>query len=213
MSQCPQICSSVFESIDHVNIRLQVVKCIPSMTHRTRDIKRRLAAAFFFEDISHCQKDTYVHNDINRYTNQLTNAPEFKIGRKTDFHDIAARISLLDIAVDDGQHARLDLSIKKVVELHNEDIAFLGRRIRAIYQAIPTDISATLDRRIEAKIAMEVVAYRMQSLTVNRPRVKKFCLDGKEDFSQERSGMSLFLRKKSDLLGVVGSATGTANLK
>ncbi|RDW80066.1 hypothetical protein BP6252_04704 [Coleophoma cylindrospora] len=199
---CPQICTSVFTSIEHINVRLQVIKCIPSMTQRTRDVKRRLATACFFGDISYCHKDIYVHNDINRYTNHLTSAQEFKIGRKTDFHEVAARISLLDIAVDDGQHAGLDLSSKQVVELHNEDIVFLGRRIKAIYQAVPTDISATLDRRIEAKIAMEVVAYRIQSLTLHRPKPKPYRLDGREDFDQERSGMSSFLKKRPNLLGV-----------
>ncbi|RDW92448.1 hypothetical protein BP5796_01842 [Coleophoma crateriformis] len=208
--QCPQICSSVFTSIEHINIRLQVIKCIPSMTQRTRDIKRRLATACFFGDISYCHKDIYVHNDINKYTNHLTSAQEFKIGRKTDFHEVAARISLLDIAVNDGQHAGFDLSSKQVVELHNEDIVFLGRRIKAIYQAIPTDISATLDRRIEAKIAMEVVAYRIQSLTLNRPKPKTYRLVGKEDFEQERSGMSSFLKKRPNLLGV-GTPIDNAN--
>ncbi|KAL3422316.1 hypothetical protein PVAG01_06472 [Phlyctema vagabunda] len=195
---CPEICSSTYASIEQAILRFQATKSIPSTSARTRDLKRRLAAACFFDDVALCQSPTQLSNDINRYTNHLNQAPAFRaISKDTDFHDISARIALLDIAVDDGQYTGLDLSTRAAVALHNDDIEGLGRRIKAIWQAVPQDISASLDRKLEAKIAMEVVTYRiLYSLPVNKPKKEVFRLKGGENLQKEKKGMALFLERR-----------------
>lgn len=107
----------------------------------------------------------------------------------------------MDIAIDDGQYSGLNLDDRKVVKEHNKDIEVLGARVKAIWQSVPNNISATLHRKIEAKVAMDVVGYRilhtLRIPTKPKPKEDLFSLmRGHEDLEEEKTGMARFLVKK-----------------
>jgi len=191
-----EICASMFNYVEQATLRLQVVRCMPVTSLRLHDLRRRLAMAFYYDDLAYSIQPSHLLIDLYLITKRLDDPP-FKINERTDYHELAALISLLDIAVDNGQSVQLDLKDEQVERHFNEDVDALDARIKTLWSSI-NDAGASFISRIEAKEVMEAVRHRLIYAVRTQPRPKRSVFDEEveEDLDRERNSMRNFLSKK-----------------
>ncbi|KAH8811506.1 hypothetical protein F5884DRAFT_278129 [Xylogone sp. PMI_703] len=193
---CVDACGTLFKSVDPSTLRLHVINCIPSTSGRIHELRRRLALAFYFNNIKYTTKPSYSMINLNDIRIRLDDV-EFKANEQTDFRELAARITLLDIAVDDGRHEDLDLTNPKVEEEFNESVDALVSRIKAVLRATSTTAGAAFISRIEAKEVVDLVSNRIMTIRARRKaRISVFDpkkIKKEEDFSSEKKGLQRFL--------------------
>ncbi|RFU32528.1 hypothetical protein B7463_g3840, partial [Scytalidium lignicola] len=193
---CVEVCGTFFKVVEPSTLQLHVVNCIPSTSGRIHDLRRRLAMAFYFNDIKYIAKPSHSIINLDHIQNRLNDA-EFKINEKTDFRELAARITLLDIAVDDGRHEDLDLTDPDKENDFNESVDMLVSRIKAVLRATSTTAGAAFISRIEAKEVVDLVSNRIMTIRARR-KAKISIFDPKplkkeEDLSREQKLMQKFL--------------------
>ncbi|KAM3075851.1 hypothetical protein ACMFMG_006626 [Clarireedia jacksonii] len=195
-SSCQEICTSVFQSIDPAFLRLQIVQCIPCTSPYTHELRRRLSLAFYFNDHSKALQPPTLIIDLPEITQRLHDAP-FKITPETDYHELGSLILLLDIAVDNGRSADLDLKDPESETQFNNKVDALAMAITSISISYS---GAAYISRIEAKEVVELVGNRISNTVRSRLKPKHNIYDEslvglrrKEDFGQEQKGMSTFM--------------------
>lgn len=140
-------------------MRFQIIRCIPRTTARLHELRRRLALSSFFSDIGYASRPSYDHLDLWEITKRL-NEQKFKISRDTDHHELAALISILDIAIDNGQSTGSNLNDTVLESEFNTDVDELADRIKVIWSSI-NDGGASFMSRIDAKEVMEGLRNRL----------------------------------------------------
>lgn len=195
-SQTSEVCTALFKALESPTLQLNMVNCIPPTSARIHDLRRRLALAFYFNNIKYTSKPSYSTIDLEDIRNRL-NDPEFKVTDKTDFRELAARVTLLDIAVDDGQHEDLDLADPEQEDEFNTNVDMLVSRIKAVLRATSTTAGAAFISRIEAKEVVDLVSNRIMTIRTRRkPRSSIFdskAVKKEEDLSKEKRMMKKFL--------------------
>lgn len=112
----------------------------------------------------------------------------FKIDKDTDYVELAASMSILDIAVDNGRSVGIDLTNAEAEREFNTSIDALAARIKAIWSNI-NDTGASFISRIDAKEAMEGVRYRMIYTVRTRPKSKQSVFDNVRDDDDDAASM------------------------
>ncbi|TVY93188.1 hypothetical protein LAWI1_G003721 [Lachnellula willkommii] len=192
---CQRVCERLVECIDQPSLHLQVVDAIPSFHPRTHELRRRLAMCFFFDDIAYSIDHPHTTFELEKFMDRLRE-PAFEIGDKTDYQQLAALISLLDVAVDDARCAYLDLANSSAAERFDEDVENLVFTIKKVITRIGSPGPAFISR-IEAKEAAELVSQRIADTLRSKPKLKKSVFDGskkkEEDHSSAQAGMRNFV--------------------
>jgi hypothetical protein len=154
---------------------------------------------FYFDSLFYSTSHSHSLIDIDRFIRRLDD-PAFDTTPKTDYRELTALVSLLDIAVDDGRSIQLDLSDKAVERKFNEDIDAFVAAIKEIMGCIGNPGAAFISR-IEAKEALELVSQRISDSLRTKPKPKQTWLDdvkgleGEEDFDVEKVGMQRFVSR------------------
>lgn len=156
---------------------------------------------FFFDDITYSIDHPHTTFELEKFMDRLEE-PAFEVDDKTDYQQLAALISLLDVAVDDARCAYLDLANSSAAERFDEDVENLVFTIKKVITSIGSPGPAFISR-IEAKEAAELVSQRIADTLRSKPKLKKSVFDGskkkEEDHSSAQAGMRNFvsLFKKS----------------
>ncbi|RDL37132.1 uncharacterized protein BP5553_04565 [Venustampulla echinocandica] len=197
-TSCHAICTLLFNTARQAPLRLQIVDSIPSITPRTHELRRRLAMCFFFNDLSHSSTPPHTAIDLNWFIDRLED-PAFDTNSRTDYHELSALVSLLDIAVDDGRSVNVDLTDNETAQRFDDDVDALVEAIREVMRCIGNPGAAYISR-IEAKEGLELVSQRISDTLRTKPKRRAMHFDnprGKtiEDLEKEKAGMSAFLSK------------------
>lgn len=171
------------------------MQCLSIRNNRTHDARRRLAISFLFDDPSlgrqHSEDVFTVRHAIERLEKD-----DFNITPQTDFAELKAMVTILDIAVDDGTPP--ELSSLEDEEQFNQDIDELATKLREIWRKI-NDAGMKITRT-EAKSVVEWVQQRLSNTVRTRRKLKKsiFDLPGHEDLAslpKQQEYMAKFFQK------------------
>ena len=149
---------------------------------------------FLFDDVAYSIDHPHTTFELQKFMDRLKD-PVFKVNDKTDYQQLAALISLLDVAVDDGRCAYLDLANSSAAERFDEDVDKLVLTINKVIDRIGSPGAAFISR-IEAKELLLLVSQRIADTLRSKPKPKKSLFDGskkKEDHVAAQAGMSNFL--------------------
>jgi len=139
-------------------LRLQLISNLPAYAPVLGLLRRRLALAFFFEDLSYLSKAPHDILDLYAVTDHLLR-PAFDINVDADYAQLAARISILDIAIDHGISS-VDMCDLRGEASFNREVDSLAKRIKAMFTGL-IDSGASHMSRTEAKEILRIVHYRL----------------------------------------------------
>lgn len=168
-------------------------------------MRRRLATAFYFNSLANSQEHSHRTVDLHQFTQRLDDA-EFKITSQTDYRELSALASLLDVAVDDGQRIGLDLSRRDVCQKFDQELDVLSARIKGVVKGIGNPGAAFMSR-MQARDVLDLVSQRISNTLrqipkpkhtwVAGPALKKAELDLAEsnNANKQKAAMSKFVSK------------------
>lgn len=137
--------------------------------------------------------------DLNLFIERLMDK-DFEATNETDYRELSALVSLLDIAVDDARSADLDLTDRDTEEQFDADIDAFARAIKDIMRSIGTPGPGFISK-IEAKELLELVSQRVGDTLRSRPKLKQSIFAAPvakhDDISQEKKGIAKFLSRKT----------------
>ncbi|MCJ1408291.1 hypothetical protein MMC19_002365 [Ptychographa xylographoides] len=167
------VLSTTFPQIKDSQLQLQLLKSIPATSSRLSLLRRRFAMAFFYEDASYLQNQPPHLVDFQTIMHHLR-TPSFSITKATDYPQLAARIALLDIGLDDGDPPDSWVTPELEAEF-NKEIDSLGDAIRTMSGKI-TDTGASHMTRTEAKDGLEAFRSRLVYAvrTRSKPKINPF---------------------------------------
>lgn len=148
----------MFHSTVDSQLRLQLVSNLPAYAPALGLLRRRLALAFFFEDSSYLSKGPQDLLNLDTVTDRLLRRA-FDIKVNTDYAQLAARISILDIGIDHGISS-LDMCDPASETFFNREVDSLAKKIKAMFTGL-IDSGASHMSRTEAKEVLRIVHYRL----------------------------------------------------
>lgn len=165
--------------------------------------------SFYFNDLSYSTKHSHLIMDLDKFMNRLDDR-DFDTDPQTDYRELAALISLLDVAVDDGRSLDLDLKATKTAKLFDKNIEEFAGIIKGIMNSIGNPGAAFISR-IEAKEVMELVSQRISDTLRSKPKAKITVFDRKkpeENLDRQRKLMATHFSKATTTKdGVNGQAS------
>lgn len=174
-----------------------MVESISSINPMTHDLRRRLAMAFCFNDPSLSKTHSHQIMDLDKFHERLNNKA-FDAKPDTDYRELAALVSLLDIAVDDGRSISLNLSDRQVEKDFDDDVEIFAKAIDSIIKSIGTPRPGYTSK-IEARAHLTVVSQRIGDTVRSRPKPKKSFIDAnikmEAELQNQRESMSSFLKR------------------
>jgi len=177
-----------------------MVECTPSITPRTHDLKRRLAISFYFNDLSYSTTHSHLIMDLENFIDRLEDH-DFDTDTQTDYRELAALISLLNIALDDGRSIGQDLKDEDTATQFDKSIDELASVIKGIMSSIGNPGAAFISR-IEAKEILELVSQRISDTLRSRSKAKITVFDKKtgekpeDNLEKEKNFMASHFLKK-----------------
>jgi len=197
--KCTSICRHVFRNVQQASLRQQVVASIPSVSLRLHDLRRRIALCSFFDNDKYCSRDPYKTIDIEKVIDRLEHS-DFYARPTTDYHELTALIRLLDVAVDDGRSADVDLGDPQDEKVFNKSVDDLVLTIKDIMTNIGNPGAAFISR-IQAKETLELVSQRIADTVRTKRKSKEswFNMDitrAQDKWASEKKGLSNFITKK-----------------
>ena len=190
------VMNTTFQQIPDTQLRLSVLKNIPSAPCRLSVLRRRLALSFFFEDNTYfvkMLKDLVIIQDITNHLRQ----PRFMIKPGTDYVNLSALMSILDIGLSDVRSPESDEFLQCQREF-NQNIDKLALTIKAMFTQI-IDTGASHMSRTEGKDVLE--SFHSRLIFALRTEIKpKKDIFGDSKFmnrkDQEGAFLKSFLAKK-----------------
>ena len=164
--------------------------------------------SFYFNDLSYSIKHSHILIDLDKFIDRLEDK-DFDTNPQTDYRELAALISLLDIAVDDGRCSELDLTDPETEKQFDKNIDDFGATIKDIMKSIGNPGAAYISR-IEAKEVLDLVSQRISDTLRSKPKAKITVFDRKkeENLDVEKKGMAGFVIKGSSAVnGVINEAS------
>jgi hypothetical protein len=202
MPKCQETCASIFRAIKLPALQLQVLRCIPQSLPRVHELRRRLALAFFFSKSKYISSAPHDALDLIEVTEQL-DRPQFKINKETDYPELAAVMSILNIAIDNGLSVRHDVADPEGEIKFNREVDILAARIKQIWGSI-NDAGAAFMSRSYAKEMMEGLRMRLELTIRTKPKPKLSIFetdepdDGRVVLKQTTISRKLFQKKPLD---------------
>ncbi|KFY29462.1 hypothetical protein V493_02354 [Pseudogymnoascus sp. VKM F-4281 (FW-2241)] len=192
---CQRICSNIYETVAQEPLCLQVLECIPEYTPRLIDLRRRVSLAVFCQDCDLTQKPAEEKLEMRKLV-QVLSGPRFQISRNTDYVQLAALISLLEIAIGDGSAADLDVNDPQLVDEYNSNLDKLAYQLKVISSSI-VDRGTLSPSRIHTKRTVERLRNLLLENTRTRlkPKHSIFDLPGQAEDREGALKQSAFMTK------------------
>jgi hypothetical protein len=207
------IAGLIYNAIDSPTLRLQLVNALPAATPNTHLFRRKLALAFILDKERHLNAELTNPALTARMLLLFQKGGTLRPTATTDYQDLRARLSLLDIALDIGfsDFDFLETRDKAAEKQFNESIDRLAATVRETAARI-IDAGAAHMARTEAKVVAERLVQRLEFAVRTREKPVK------DWFGEvEREGKKEFMKgwvngaKKEELAEetqAVGGATG-----
>ena len=186
----------ILNFVDNPVLRLQLLRCIPAHSPRVHYFRRQLALGFIFgAKILSKSEDPFKTFMLAR--NKLREE-QFDVNDDTNYVEITALISVLDIAIDNGVSKS---SFENPIEekAFNREVDALARVVKGILSRI-VDTGASFISRTEAKEALDSVYNRLLYgvRTKEKPKPQIFLGTSQEAISSpQKDFISTFLAKKN----------------
>jgi hypothetical protein len=154
---------------------------------------------FCFNDISYSRQNCYKIMDLELFITRLE-SKDFEAKRDvTDFRELAALVSILDIAVDDGRSDELDLKNQETEKDFDVSVEHFAQKINSIMKAIGNP-GASFISMIEAKEHLLLVSRRIADTVRSKAKPKKTFIDSllkkERALETQKDRMSKFVVKK-----------------
>ncbi|KAL9086796.1 MAG: hypothetical protein Q9165_006943 [Trypethelium subeluteriae] len=191
---------SAFATTQHAQLRLRILQCIPNVNSQMEDFRRRLALCFFLNDEAYLSCNLADSSLASRIVDHLRTSPLYDPNPQTDYTNLGALVSILDISIGFG-FVSLPFSSKDAEADFNRSIDVLSQQVTALHNGI-IDTGASHMKRTEAKNALERLKYRLEFSVRTKPKPKKnvfgevvgkHSLDG---YVQDANVMMKFLDKE-----------------
>jgi len=172
--QCEQTASSLFQAFSKDCLRVKPLLSLSAASSRLRELRRRLARAFFYGDVSLASEHPDQESTLPEVLARLMDS-DFKMQRKTDYVKLRAQAQFMDMVLDDGSFVpnKDDPAHERVF---NEDIDDLASRLRGIWSSI-NDAGALYLSRTQAKSAIDCTQKRLTYAQRTKPIPKKSLFD------------------------------------
>lgn len=209
------MCKYIYKTVPQATLCIQILRCIPESDARLHELRRRLALAIFCKDFSLTELPVQQHFDLWKLNKEF-GSPRFKVNKETDYLELAATMSLLDIALDNGHSDDFNLNDPQVEKEFNDDVDALAYQIKILWSSI-SEVGASFISRIDAKEVMEGVRNRLiyTVRTRPKPRPSLFDLPGKKDEESVRKQstfMEMHFKKAKTDDGGSGEPVGSGNI-
>ncbi|KAI9838892.1 MAG: hypothetical protein M1819_004100 [Sarea resinae] len=186
-------------------MRYRLICSLPAFPSRHHTFRRRLALTYFFnDDLNYLTKplDSLLRlPDIITYLLR----PSFCISKDTNYSELAALISILDIGIDDGACPSTTSRTIEEEDDFNSDVDELARSVKRIFTSI-VDTGASHMPRTVAKEVLERVHYRLVYAVRTKEKAKKSIFDSGTLSSREGSdAFARFFSKSKNQSGGVES--------
>lgn len=156
--------------------------------------RRRLALAFFFRDPSYFSKPSESLVDL-KIVAPLLRGPRFRINNTTDYAELAASITFLNIGIDSGDPPP---ATEQENSSFDDDIDVLSTSVKDIFTQI-VDTLGFNSRRTEAKETLEGFQYRLSYAVRMRPKPKmKMFGSSVADYAGEKRAIAGWLVGEKD---------------
>ncbi|KIW09241.1 uncharacterized protein PV09_00167 [Verruconis gallopava] len=180
-----RILNSTFESVQAPSLRQQLLAALPASSFRAHHFRRLLAVAFALDKRKFLKSSLHNPALTARMLLLFEASSPLRVTSSTDYSELRARLSMLDVAIDVGfsdfafldQETGGDSSDRRQVEKKfNQGIDRLANAVRDLTARI-VDAGAAHMSRTEAKILAERVAQRLEFGVRTRERPPKdwFC--------------------------------------
>ena len=193
------MCQVIFGTVEDTTLRFQILRCIPQTTSRVHELRRRLALAFFFNNEVYSDSAPQNIIDLSEVVKWL-DQPQFKIHKDTDYYELAALMSILDVAIDNGLSNETNITDIEDESAFNRQVDDLAARIYVMWSSI-NDAGASFMSRIDAKEVMESLRHRLLYGVRTRPKPKTSIFDSglaeTKDMVKEKEFMNRFLKKEN----------------
>lgn len=164
------------------------------------ELKRRLAAVLFFDDLHRAEQKPEETISIHAIIDRL-NDDDLSFDAKSDFQELYARMMLLNVALDDGSRGLVKTS--KASTNFDDEVDELADMIKHMLARIAPQQRGIHTSRIEAKDALSLIHEKLLWSTRTRARPKKSIM-GLDDESEEDADlpkqqdfMKSFLKRKT----------------
>lgn len=149
----------------------------------------------FCQDCDLTQKPAKENLELRKLV-QVLSGPRFQVNRETDYVQLAALISLLDIAIGDGSGADLDVSDPQGEEEYNSYLDELAYQLKIIWSSI-NDRGTLSPSRIHTKRTAEKLRNRLleKIRTRLKPKQSIFDLPGQGGGRESAQKQSAFMTK------------------
>ncbi|KFZ05076.1 hypothetical protein V501_08716 [Pseudogymnoascus sp. VKM F-4519 (FW-2642)] len=172
---CRKICSNIYNTVAQEPLCLQIIECIPASNPCLHDLRRNLSLAVFCQDCDLTQKPVEEKLELRRLV-QVLGGPRFQVNRQTDYVQLAALISLLDIAIGDGSAVDFDVSDPQAEEEYNSCLDELAYQLKIIWSSI-NDRGTLSPSRIHTKRTVEKLRNRLLETIRTRLKPKQSIFD------------------------------------
>ncbi|KAH8662014.1 hypothetical protein BX600DRAFT_437444 [Xylariales sp. PMI_506] len=191
---CGEISQYIYRGVDQASQRCIAISLIPSATGRLVELQRRLASVALLDNASagaiHPDQSVEMHDLFVRLAQ-----PDFQVNQSTDFTELNALITLLDIVIGNGWHLQLAFGsldqtpngTGKVPRSANQDhtsletdtkfdaeVDRLARGLKALHDKI--NDNALISRK-EAKAALDGMGKRLAYTVRTKPPPKSTIFD------------------------------------
>ncbi|EEY15678.1 conserved hypothetical protein [Verticillium alfalfae VaMs.102] len=167
---CQHACASIWTAFDTGSLRLASIQQIVPTTRKSRELRRRLALAFFLGDATLARQHPDDQGFIPEAMHRLK-GDEFHIKRKTDYVELRAQIQLFDIALDDGSFCAGSTSYDDAVAFDAE-VDHLAQQLKTLWGSI-NDSGAAYLSRTEAKSSIDCAQKRLTYAVRSKPPPKR----------------------------------------
>jgi len=137
--------------------------------------------------------------NLDQFIRRLDDA-DFDTTPQKDYRELTALVLLLDIAIDDGRSAKLELTDQETEKRYDDGVDALVAAIKGIMRSIGNPGAAFISR-IEAKEALELISQRVTDTIRSKSKPKHSWFDrnrikAEENLEQEKKLMSKFVSRK-----------------
>jgi hypothetical protein len=184
----------MYDYFSETSLRASPLLCLNPTSPRSHELRRRLAIAFFFDDLGLGIKHPDDSLTLSAVIEHVKEEAKFRVNQNTDYVQLTALMQLINMVVDDGARSPTDDD-----ETFNQQVDELARLLRNIWGMV-NDAGVSFVSRTEAKSVIEWVQERLVYTVRTRPLPKKSIFDSpqKKDRSlpEQQAYMRDFIRKK-----------------
>ena len=153
-----------------------LLQSVPASSARASVIRRRLALAWFFQDNSHLNSEPDRIPLFNKIRKRLEGS-DLTIHPSTDFLHLSTFITLLDVAIGDGNQPQIPGPFRDPIKEFNKEVDKLSTVLKGMAADINDTGSANL-LRAETKDLLEVFLSRLAYTIRTKAKPRKDIFDG-----------------------------------